>query len=44
VDWLVSEGINDWKHLSKKLFEHERTSAHNQLVKTWMELKIRIST
>ncbi|KAL4121627.1 hypothetical protein QTP88_014101 [Uroleucon formosanum] len=41
---LASEGISDWKHLSEKLFEHERTSAHNQMVKTWMELKIRIST
>lgn len=41
---LVSEGISDWKHLSEKLFEHERTSAHNQTIKIWMELKIQIST
>ncbi|XP_025203847.1 zinc finger MYM-type protein 1-like [Melanaphis sacchari] len=41
---LVSEGIRDWKHLSEKLSEHERTPAHNQTITIWMELKMRIST
>lgn len=41
---LVSEGISDWKHLSKKLSERKRTSARNQTIKICMELKIQIST
>nr|XP_043612077.1 zinc finger MYM-type protein 5-like [Erigeron canadensis] len=41
---LGSEGINDWKHLSDTLKKHENSSEHMINLRTWSELRLRLST
>ncbi|XP_052620984.1 uncharacterized protein LOC111890008 [Lactuca sativa] len=39
---LATEGINDWKHLSEKLNEHEHSSEHMINLKTWTQTRLRL--
>nr|XP_043616067.1 zinc finger MYM-type protein 1-like [Erigeron canadensis] len=41
---LGSEGVNDWKHLSDTLKKHENSSEHMINLRTWSELRLRLST
>lgn len=36
----IKEGVNDWKHLSQKLLQHERSKPHYLSLKQWYDLKI----
>ncbi|XP_071689073.1 uncharacterized protein [Rutidosis leptorrhynchoides] len=41
---LASKGINAWKNLSHTLNSHENSSEHLINLKTWYELRLRLST
>lgn len=36
----IKEGVNDWKHLSQKLLQHERSKPHYLSLKQWYYFKI----
>lgn len=39
---LANDGFKDWKHLSERLKDHERSIEHMTNIKTWNELKVRL--
>lgn len=38
---FANDGFRDWKHLSERLKDHERSVDHMANMKTWNELKVR---
>jgi len=40
----IKEGVNDWKHLSQKLLQHERSKPHYLSLKQWYDLKIGLTS
>ncbi|XP_010436243.1 PREDICTED: zinc finger MYM-type protein 1-like [Camelina sativa] len=38
---LANDGFRDWKHLSERLKDHERSVDHMTNMKTWKELQVR---
>ncbi|XP_071712208.1 uncharacterized protein [Rutidosis leptorrhynchoides] len=40
---LGNVGINDWRHLSEKLKNHESSSEHMKNLETWAELRMRLN-
>ncbi|CDY09507.1 BnaC02g20490D [Brassica napus] len=38
---FANDGFNDWKHLSERLKDHERSIEHMTNMETWNELKVR---
>ncbi|KAJ0692014.1 putative transcription factor and/or regulators TTF-type(Zn) family [Helianthus annuus] len=40
---LAKEGNSDWKNISSKLKEHEKSKVHINNMRTWMELEIRLA-
>ncbi|KAI3508749.1 hypothetical protein L1887_23762 [Cichorium endivia] len=40
---LAFEGLNDWKHLSERLRQHENSSDHMINLRTWTETRIRLN-
>ncbi|CAD0206693.1 unnamed protein product [Chrysodeixis includens] len=39
---LVSEGYNDWKHLSEMLKTHENSTSHKKFYLSWIETELRL--
>jgi len=37
----ASEGLNDWKHISQRLRQHENDVEHMTNMNTWYELRMR---
>lgn len=35
----IKKGVNDWKHLSQKLLQHECSKSRNLSIKQWFDLK-----
>ncbi|KAI3524212.1 hypothetical protein L1887_02864 [Cichorium endivia] len=40
---LAFEGLNDWKHLSETLKQHENSPDHMIYLRTWTEIRIRLN-
>ncbi|CAN6547636.1 unnamed protein product [Malus baccata var. baccata] len=41
---LAKDGISDWRHLGVKLDQHEKSKEHLTNLRTWVELKSRLTT
>ncbi|CAN6587472.1 unnamed protein product [Malus baccata var. baccata] len=41
---LTKDGISDWRHLGVKLDQHEKSKEHLTNLRTWVELKSRLTT
>ena len=38
--FLANDGLNDWKHLSERLKQHENNIEHMTNMNTWIELRV----
>lgn len=41
---LVSEGYNNWKHLSETLKIHENSTSHKKFYFSWIDAELRLKT